>query len=74
VKHQPEEPGYAIKLSFLMTSVPNSKKMEIILCGRDRASTDVLFQKLFNASKIGVSHMYEYDSNMKPLGVGELFF
>lgn len=70
VKHQPEEPGYAIKMSFLITSVPNSKKIEVILCGRDRTSTDALFQKFDSASKIGVNNMYEYDSNMKPLGVG----
>jgi hypothetical protein len=72
MKNQPNEPGHHLRLSFLVNSTKTSKKVELLLCGRDRISTEILHQKLFTAVNLGIENMYDYDPQAKPLGVGKL--
>lgn len=71
MKNQPNDPAHHLRVSFLTNSTKSSKKVEILLCGRDKISTDKLFRKLSTAVALGVEQMYEYDAQSKPLGVGE---
>jgi hypothetical protein len=70
MKNQPNDPSFHLRLTFLTSSTPSSKRVEILLCGRERTATEILFQKLTTAVGLGVSNMYDYDQASKPLGVG----
>jgi hypothetical protein len=73
MKNQPLDPGHYLRLSFLLNSTKTSKKIEILLCGRDKTSTEILNQKIFTAVNLGIENMYDYDPQAKPLGVGKFF-